>query len=76
MTQALCFLTGREFEEIGDLRKCVYDNNVKWCDWFEWGFFRCRGFMKGTMHFEFLDEKVWQLFNQTAANNKGWLGQK
>ena len=76
ITKALCFLTGREFEEIGDLRKCTYNNNVKWGDSYEWGFFRCRGYMKGTMHFEFLDEKVWQIFNQTAANGKGWLGQK
>ena len=77
VTKALCYLTGRNFDEIGKLYNHVKSNNVNWGEWFEWGFFRCKGFYKGTMHFEFLDEKVWELFNQTAAKAKGWnLGQK
>lgn len=77
VTKALCYLTGRNFDEIGRLNNCCHKNTYKWGEWFEWGFFRCKGFFKGTMHFEFLDDKVWQLFNQTAAKSKGWnLGQK
>ena len=77
VTKALCYLTGRNFDEIGKLYNHVKSNNVNWGEWFEWGFFKCKGFYKGTMHFEFLDEKVWQLFNQSAAKAKGWnLGQK
>lgn len=36
------------------------------------GFFRIRGYKKGTMHFEFIDEEVWAKFNQTVANIRGW----
>lgn len=36
------------------------------------GFFRIRGYKKGTMHFEFIDEEVWAKFNQAVANVKGW----
>ena len=36
------------------------------------GFFRIRGYKKGTMHFEFIDEDVWAKFNQAVANVKGW----
>ena len=31
-----------------------------------------RGYKKGTMHFEFIDEEVWAKFNQTVANIRGW----
>lgn len=36
------------------------------------GFFRIRGYKKGTMHFEFLDEEVWAKFNQAVADIRGW----
>lgn len=41
--------------------------------WFEWAFFRVKGFKKGTMHFEFLDEKVWETFNRAVAKQRGWV---
>lgn len=44
----------------------------EWGKWHDWGFFRVRGYMKGTMHFEFKDEKVWELFNRKVAEIKGW----
>ena len=40
--------------------------------WIEWGFFRIRGYKKGTMHFEFVDENVWMEFNRRVAKIKGW----
>lgn len=40
--------------------------------WFEWGFFRVRKYKKGTIHFEFKDEKVWAAFNQRVAKLKGY----
>lgn len=43
-----------------------------WGQWYEWGFFRIRGYKKGTMHFEFIDEKVWMQFNTEVAKTKGW----
>lgn len=50
----------------------VLDICNEWGGWMEWGFFRIKGFKKGTMHFEFIDENVWMKFNQTVASIKGW----
>lgn len=77
--KALCYMTGRNWEDIGDLHSHIYKHRdeIEWGKWFEWGFFRCKGFKKGTMHFEFLDEKIWERFNREVAKTKGWkLGSK
>lgn len=70
--KALCYMTGTEWESIGWLSSHVSKIRPQWGEWFEWGFFRCRGFKKGTMHFEFLDENVWYRFNQEVAQRRGW----
>ena len=44
----------------------------EWGQWVNWGFFRVRGYKKGTMHFEFIDEKVLEMFNRRVAEIKGW----
>lgn len=72
VTKALCYMTGRDYNEIGNLYSYVSNLRPCWGEWFEWGFFRCRGYKKGTMHFEFLDENVWYRFNQEVAKRKGW----
>ena len=68
--KALCYLTGRNYDEIGSLTQV--GRGQQWGQWFEWGFFRCRGYKKGTMHFEFLDEDVWYRFNCEVARHKKW----
>lgn len=70
--KALCYMTGIEFSSIGNLGEHVRNTSPAWGTWFEWGFFRCRGYKKGTMHFEFIDENVWARFNQEVAKSKGW----
>ena len=40
--------------------------------WYDWGFFEVKGFKKGTMHFKFKDDKIWELFNRTVAEAKGF----
>lgn len=74
VVKALCTITGRDYDSIGSLRKYVYDrrDTITFGQWFEWGFFRCKGFKKGTMHFEFLDEDVWFKFNYECARLRGW----
>ena len=47
-------------------------NSMQWGQWYEWGFFRIRGYKKGTMHFEFLDEKIWEQFNKYVSEFRGW----
>lgn len=41
-------------------------------EWFEWGYFRCKAFKKGSMHFEWLDLDLWGKFNQRIAKLKGY----
>lgn len=48
-------------------------NKTPWGEWVQWNeFFRVRGYKKGTMHFEFVDEEVWMEFNRRVAKIKGW----
>lgn len=71
--KALCTITGRDYNTVGSLRDGIRKNpDADWGKWFEWGFFRCKGFKKGTMHFEFLDEDVWYRFNYEVSKLKGW----
>jgi predicted RNA methylase len=73
IVKALCFLTGRSFENEPVLRDVFnYQTEKPWGEWHEWSFFRVKGFKKGTMHFEFNDEAVWEKFNRRVAEIKGW----
>lgn len=74
VSKALCYITGVDYSEIGNLWQVIQCDSLHkpWGDWFNWGFFRCKGFKKGTMHFEFLDEDVWFKFNYECAKAKGW----
>lgn len=71
INKALCFITGKRFEDIPDIRRFEYDK-AQWGTWYEWGFFRIRFYKKGTVHCEFLDEDVWMRFNAEVARIKGW----
>ena len=72
MIKALCFITGRPFEEVGQPCNpgveggCYYPG-----EWYIWGFFRFKAYKKGTVHFEFLDEEVWAAVNARYARIKG-----
>lgn len=72
VNKALCYITGTDYESIGSLSNAIRSSDIFWGEWFEWGFFRCKGFKKGTMHFEFLDEDVWFKFNYEVAKFRGW----
>lgn len=50
----------------------IVETQTLWGQWVECGFFRVKGHKKGTMHFEFIDEKVWEKFNLEVAKIKGW----
>lgn len=71
--KALCYITGENYDAIPDIGQFLYDNEIQWGTWFNWAFFRVKAFKKGTMHFEFLDEKVWMTFNQAVAEQRGWV---
>lgn len=80
--RALCYITGTPYERTCQLKTFVRENAVPWGQWTNMGksvdgehitgFFKIRGYKKGTMHFEFLDENVWRRFNEEVAKIKGW----
>lgn len=69
LIKALCFITGRPFEEVAQPERG--DNTYEPGEWYDWGFFRFRAYKKGTVHFEFLDEEVWAAVNARYARIKG-----
>lgn len=73
VVKALCYITGTNYDSLQKLRDYVYHSKLNYGTWYEWAFFKIKGFKKGTMHFEFLDEKVWMLFNQEVAKQRGWI---
>lgn len=85
--RALCYLTGTPYENTCGLREFFNEFKIPWGQWKPMGFFRysegkepvylpgffkVRGYKKGTLHFEFIDEEVWTKFNRTVAEIKGW----
>lgn len=72
VVKAMCHLTGTNYDSTTELDSFASRMAMRWGEWYEWGFFRIRGYKKGTMHFEFADEKVWIRFNQEVAKAKGW----
>lgn len=78
--KALCQLTGTNYDDIRPFYWWVHDYNnnkngslkLQFGQWYECGFFRFKGFKKGTMHFEFVDENLWRKFNQRVAEIRGW----
>lgn len=40
--------------------------------WYQWSFFEMKFYKKGTMHLKFNDLKVWELFNRTIAEIRGF----
>lgn len=50
----------------------VIEHHIEWGQWFDWGFFRCKPYKKGTIHFEFKDLKLWEQFNARIAKLKGY----
>ncbi|MDR2286208.1 MAG: DUF4942 domain-containing protein [Prevotellaceae bacterium] len=72
IVKALCYITGMNYSNCTRLSDFLYNMKAEWGKQYEWGFFRIRGYKKGTMHFEFVDEKIWEKFNRSVAEIKGW----
>ena len=71
LIKALCFITGRAYDEVGQPEKPSGDGIFWPGEWYDWGFFRFKAHLKGTVHFEFLDEEVWAAVNARYARIKG-----
>lgn len=51
----------------------VKNTGREWGKWHEFNFFRFKVYKKGTIHCEFIDEKVWDEFNKIACKAKGFM---
>jgi hypothetical protein len=71
LIKALCFITGRSYDEVAQPEKPSGDGIFWPGEWYDWGFFRFKAFKKGTVHFEFQDEEVWAAVNARYARIKG-----
>jgi hypothetical protein len=71
LIKALCFITGRSYDEVAQPEKPSGDGIFWPGEWYDWGFFRFKAFKKGTVHFEFQDEDVWAAVNARYARIKG-----
>lgn len=71
LQKALCYLMGKNYAEYQTLWNFL-DQEKETGVWYDWGFFKVKCFKKGTMHLEFLEEKVWGNFNQQIARLKGY----
>ena len=69
--KALCYITGAPFDEIKTVNSSISRNTYG--DWKESHFFKYKGYKNGNMHFEFKNDKVWELFNQRVAKIKGYV---
>lgn len=73
INKALCYLTGTNYDDLPSLQSQFGVKTAKeWGVWYDWSFFEVKGFKKGTMHFQFKDPKVLEMFNLTVAKIKGW----
>jgi hypothetical protein len=71
LVKALCFITGRAYDEVAQPEKPAGDGRFWPGEWYTWGFFKFKAHLKGTVHFEFLDEDVWAAVNARYARIKG-----
>lgn len=73
LTKALCWLMGYKYEDFGNFQSFFWRmNNLNFGEWYYTGFFKFRGYKKGSMHFEFQNEEVWERFNRKVAELKGY----
>lgn len=73
--KAICFITGKQVENINSIAQMFQDHTVtEFGKWYDSEFFEFKCFKKGTMHFKFKDEKLWNKFNVAACKGKNWIG--
>ena len=71
LTKVLCSITGTNYDTIKSFQENCRTVQAKPNTWNDWGFFQWKGFLKGTIHVKFKDEKVWELLNRKYAKIKG-----
>jgi hypothetical protein len=72
LIKALCWITGRDYEEVGHPsgETANYDR-LEPGKWHDWGFFEFRAYKKGTVHLKFKNRDDWAAINKRYARIKG-----
>lgn len=73
LVKVLCSITGTDYNKVTTFYGFFNQKDLKFVSntWYDWGFFQVKGFLKGTIHVKFKDEKVWELLNRKYAKIKG-----
>lgn len=75
LDKALCFITGKKFDEIKTISKTIQDEvSYKLNGDVETEFFYAKFYKKGTAHLKFKDQAVLDALNLQAAKYKKWIG--
>jgi hypothetical protein len=69
LIKALCFITGRDYEEVKDPAGGYRD--LMPGEWRDWGFFEFKAYKKGTVHLRFKNLDDWAALNRRYARIKG-----
>lgn len=71
--KALHYITGKAYQGgYDDFGSFLNQNEVKPGQTYTWDFFEFKAYKKGTVHFKFVDENIWALFNQNIARILGY----
>ncbi len=71
--RALCFILGIRFDSVTSTSKFIQAAIDRRQRETESKFFKIKWYKKGTGHFTFLDEDLWERFNVIACRNRKWL---
>ena len=73
--KAICYMRGVDYDKIRGFTSfmSMWKDRMQWGKWYENGFFKVRCYKKGTVHFKFVDDKIWEQFNRRVAEIKGWV---
>ncbi len=72
LTKVLCSLNGTNYDKIDRFYSFCANQKMQTNTWYDWGHFQIKGFMKGTMHIKFKDEKTWESINRAYGKIKGF----
>jgi hypothetical protein len=80
---AISMIDGKDVNEIDKIYDSIYQQfKVIETHGYKMGhtnkceseYFNIKFYKKGTLHLQFKDDKLWELFNVTAAQGKNWIG--
>lgn len=73
--KGLCFISGKKITECNSIMSLFESHKITdWGKWYDSEFFEFKCFKKGTIHFKFKSEELWDKFNVIACKNKNWIG--